>query len=369
VKRTFLLLIFVYSFFILAAQEQDCNQNLTDAEDSYRAGRLHDVAGKLTTCLKSGFTDAQKIEAYRLLTLTYVYLDETELAEESFLQILITDPLYVVPVTDPIEIHYISNKFTAVPIVTWHPIRLGGSLSFVNYINENYSSGIVNENSADPKFSYGLGIGLDLNFNKNLAFGLEVGLKQLKYDLRSTMFEADTITSGDQTLVEKSFTTASLPVFVRYSQYYGKFRPFVTAGYEFRFTTFQSETNTYLKDGAPTESQTYSNGGSYRRGANSIFVGGGAMYKITKTLRDYFIVDVKFSRGLHNVVKESIQYDFPNSVEATEQLFRYGHVNSLYAVNNLLLTIGYVRPIYDPRRKSPFNLKRIIGRIFSKDEE
>ena len=369
-KRTLLLLIFAFSNLFLAAQEQDCNQNLTNAEDSYRAGRLHEVAGKLTSCLKSGFTNPQKIEAYRLLTLTYVYLDEPELAEESFLQILKTDPLYVVPVTDPVEIHYISNKFTAVPILTWHLLRLGAAFSFGNIFNDGSSSGTVAPNTTfKSKISFDVVSGVDLNFSKNLAIGVELGGKQLRYNVSGVLFPEDINSSGDQTIIEKSFTTLHLPVFVRYSKYYGDLRPFVTAGYEFRYTTFQSETNTYVKDGAPKKSRDYSNGAGYNRGSNSIFVGGGAMYKILKTKRDYIMLDIKFNRSINNEVKESNQFDFENNPDAVEQLFSYAGFNPLYGVNNLSVTFGYVRPIYDPRRKGPFNLKRIAGRIFSKDEE
>ena len=69
------LAIIVFSGFFQVAHGQDCSAILDEAKDEFDAGHLEVISSLLNDCLRNGFTDAQKIDAYRLLTITHLYLD------------------------------------------------------------------------------------------------------------------------------------------------------------------------------------------------------------------------------------------------------------------------------------------------------
>src|SRR6267154_5304702 len=101
----------------LSAQDNNCEQTLSLAAAEFEAGRFYGLPDILKSCLAKGFSTEQKIRAYLLLTQTYLILDNPTAAENSYLQLLKADPEYVAnPVRDPIDVYYLSKKFTTTPI-------------------------------------------------------------------------------------------------------------------------------------------------------------------------------------------------------------------------------------------------------------
>src|SRR5260221_14499918 len=105
----------------LSAQVSGCEQTLNRASVEFEAGRFFDLPAILTPCLDNGFSKEQKIRAYLLLTQAYLVLDNPTAAENSYLQLLKADPEYIAnPIRDPIDVYYLSKKFTSTPICTPH---------------------------------------------------------------------------------------------------------------------------------------------------------------------------------------------------------------------------------------------------------
>lgn len=71
-----------------------------------------------------------KFRAYYILTQAYLVLDDPIAAEDSYLKLLKVDPEFRTSITkDPVDIYYLSKKFTSRPRFTPH-YRLGFNASF-----------------------------------------------------------------------------------------------------------------------------------------------------------------------------------------------------------------------------------------------
>lgn len=104
------------------AQGSTCAQTLRLARATYEQGRLHELPSMLENCLKNsedsgGFTKQERVEAYRILTLAYIYLEEPAEADKAMLMLLQTDHFYRPnPDVDPAEFQALYKKFRNWPI-------------------------------------------------------------------------------------------------------------------------------------------------------------------------------------------------------------------------------------------------------------
>lgn len=106
-------------------QAGDCDQTLSHAETEFTAGHFYAIPALLQKCLSDGLSREQSIRAYLLLCQVYLIIDDPIAAEDSYLKLLDADPEYVTDEQkDPIDVVYLSKKFTATPIFTPH-FRIG----------------------------------------------------------------------------------------------------------------------------------------------------------------------------------------------------------------------------------------------------
>jgi len=107
-----LLVCFGLAFQQTMAQTTSCAQTIRLATSVYEQGRLHELPDLLKNCLNSGFTQQERVTAYKLLTLSYIYLEEPEKADESMLKLLETNPYFEInAAVDPAEFIALYNTF------------------------------------------------------------------------------------------------------------------------------------------------------------------------------------------------------------------------------------------------------------------
>ncbi|MCP4550854.1 MAG: TonB-dependent receptor plug domain-containing protein [Bacteroidetes bacterium] len=93
-----LLLCFISSFMY----SQDCDDvSLNEALKEYEIGNFGEVFTLLSGCLKSGFNNEQKVEAYKLFAITYIAIDSIDLATIESEKILRTKPNFETDLFDP----------------------------------------------------------------------------------------------------------------------------------------------------------------------------------------------------------------------------------------------------------------------------
>lgn len=83
-------------------QGQDCSDvTLNDARKAYDIGKFSEMTRLLSPCLKHGFSEKQRIEAHRLLAMSYLATDSSDKAAIETSNILQINPTYEANLFDP----------------------------------------------------------------------------------------------------------------------------------------------------------------------------------------------------------------------------------------------------------------------------
>src|SRR3954466_12824142 len=155
--------------YLLRAQGSDCDLALTHAESEFSAGHFYSIPSILGRCPEQGLSRENTVRAYLLLCQAYLILDNPIAADDSYLKLLKVDPEYVATEDkDPIDIVYLSKKFTATPIFTPHfRIGLNTSLYRSIYSVSTEPYGVQSHNTL--KIGFQIGGGLDWNIDDNFS--------------------------------------------------------------------------------------------------------------------------------------------------------------------------------------------------------
>jgi hypothetical protein len=358
-RFVFLLLILFSCVLTVQAQDKDCEQTLNQADDEFKAGRFFGIPSMLKPCLESGFSDEQKVRAYLILTQAYLILDDPISAEDSYLKLLKADPEYVAnPARDPIDVYYLSKKFTSTPVFTPH-LRLGLNISRPRMIYENSTSGIPLDRKEIFKVGFQFGAGLDWNIDNNWSICAELNYSGKAYKRETTGYSQDDY----QELTERQ-GGFDIPLYVKYSADSGRIRPFGYVGFAINLITsanasllFDNYTPSNPSAGikettGPTEIIDFK-----RNFFNqSLVFGGGVKYKIGK---DFIYADLRYMAGLSNLTKTDQIYYTKNGA-FDPAITNYQYVSDFFRLDNLSVSVGYIHPIYDPRKKTDPKIKSLF---------
>ncbi len=359
-NRLFSIAVVLCAFLVVPslAQDKDCEQILIQADDEFNAGRFFGIPALLKACLDNGFSNEQKIRAYLILTQAHLILDEPASADDSYLKLLKADPEYQASqYRDPIDVYYLSKKFTSTPVFTPH-FRAGLNTSRPRMIQEVTTSGTPLDKREVYKVGFQVGLGVDWNIDDHWSVGIEGNFSYKGYSRESIGYA-----TNDLQQVTEYQTGFDIPLYVKYSDDSGKVRPFGYAGFALSLMTsatasfqFDDRTPSNPEIGVKQALITNENVNSERNFLNrALVVGGGAKYKIGK---DFVYVDLRLMKGLSNFVNEEKNY-YSESGKLEGSLTQFQYVSDLLRLDNLSLSIGYIRPIYNPRKKTKprfFNL-------------
>ncbi|HRG10236.1 MAG TPA: hypothetical protein PLJ08_16795, partial [Cyclobacteriaceae bacterium] len=139
------------------AQASSCAQSLRLAQSVYDQGRLHELEDLITKALGSQTapcSQAEQVSLLKLLTLTYIYLEEPEDADATMLKLLQTDNYFKInPAIDPAEFVALYNTFRT------HEIYRLGAVLGVNAARPNVTNTITAIELAEgSKYSYAIAI-------------------------------------------------------------------------------------------------------------------------------------------------------------------------------------------------------------------
>lgn len=366
--RLVLLVGLLYFVIILPTSAQDsgqpatdCEQILIQADDEFNAGRYYGIPALLKPCLDGGFSNEQKVRAYLLLTQAYLILDDPIAADDCYLKLLRADPEYVAnPSRDPIDVYYLSKKFIATPVFTPH-LRGGFNTSFVKLLYDNNTSGAPVDSKTLYRIGVQAGAGIDWNINNHWSLCGEANFsyKAFAQDKR-TFFDAD-----EGRYVERQ-NWFDFPLYIKYSDDSGKIRPFGYAGVAINLLFTARGVNWIYTDQFPDGSKKEATGPTevitYKRNKinQSLVIGGGAKYKIG---RDFVYADLRYMIGVNNLANpEKIYYN--QDGEFDPGISFYNDVSDFFRLDNLSISMGYIHPIYNPRKKTKPRLKG----LFKKNE-
>ncbi|MFZ1809286.1 MAG: outer membrane beta-barrel protein [Cyclobacteriaceae bacterium] len=362
--RSAIVAIFL-SFFTLTSysQETGCLQTLALANEEFNAGRFFGIPSLLKECLDRGFTAEQRVQAYYLLAQAYLILDDPIAAEDSYLKLLKADPEFVAtPENDPIDLVYLSKKFTATPIFTPH-FRAGGNVSLVRTIHKNNTEPypVERNNKLRPGFQFGGAIEWNINDNISVGSGLMFAFKSFK-------IEKTGISLDDRQEIIERQTWFDVPLYVKYRDNAGKVRPYGYAGLSLN-ALVGSNVELRLENLSSSGSQVTTEGPDEKVGYKRMFlnrsllVGGGVYYKVG---RNFIFADLRYMAGLNNLVNVEENY-YGEDGAFSQNGTRYRWVGDYYRLDNVSLSIGFVKPLYNPRKIKRVNTKKVM-RDISKGE-
>ncbi len=341
----------------------DCEQILIQADDEFNAGRFYGIPALLKPCLdKNDFTNEQRVRAYLILTQAYLILDDPIAADDSYLKLLKADPEYVAnPGRDPIDVYYLSKKFTSTPVFTPH-VRIGLNTSLVRTIYGNNTSGLPVDRKNIPRVGMQFGGGIDWNINNHWSICAEgnYSYKTFKQE-RKGYFSANDQPSDNQVILEKQ-NWIDIPMYVKYADDSGKIRPFGYAGFAINLLVSSNGPDWLLEnvssDGSSKDATGAAENLTHKRNFvnRSLVIGGGAKYKIGK---DFVYADLRYMAGLSNLTKQETNY-YDKEGNFDPAVARYAYASDLFRLDNISISFGYIHPIYNPRKKTKPKLKNLF---------
>ncbi len=346
------ILIFLTLSFPAFAQDQ-CSITLSQAEDMYDLGRLYEIPDMIKPCLQEGFTKEQKIRAYRLLTLTYLFLDYYKEADSTYLKLLNLAPEYNVnDELDPMEIINHHDKFTTKPIFYLTLGKVGINASYANVMTD-YSLSMTGDGSKKYSTVVGFhaGFGAEMVIYRNLHLSGEFMVTNKKIHLSDTHWD---FYSTDMDLAR---TDIELPLLLKYNFFRNKISPFIEAGISPSMlvdASIQNIQGNYLVNAGGIDEEVFPvqprpEITSTRLNTTfnySLLFGGGINYKIGL---NYLVFEARYSVGMQNTIKPYDRWRLDDS-DLRDLKFPTGHVYDDFKLSNLSFFIGYVKPLYKPRK-------------------
>jgi hypothetical protein len=335
-----LLFCFAFTFYAKEGISQNiCSQVLKNAQKVYDEGRLGEIESMLKPCLENGFSKVERLQAYRLLVISNLFLDEHGKAEVNMLQLLDLDPDYKVnSAVDPSEFIYLYNKYRVDAIF---------SIGFLGGINQAQISTIkpygvsnLSDGSGEyvPNTGVQFGLSSDILIYKALQFNLSALYVQTKYVFNNTLFGF-----SEQTFQETQ-NWIQIPGLLKYTIGKRKLRPYLQAGAgaDFLLNANAAVSRKNINTGSNEAIGPDIRVGESRN--NMVFAaigGGGLRYKVGY---GYMVLDVRYNYGLNNLVKPESRY------ENADLVYRYGYLDNDRVMNTINVSIGYFKSFYKPKK-------------------
>jgi hypothetical protein len=343
--KNILFLISAFVFISVSAQE-DCLKSFQTARQLYEQGMIDEIHEILAPCIESGFTRTQKIEAYKLIILAYLFDDNQYAAEKYMLEFLKKYPEYEIMPTDPVEFVYLFESYKTKAIFSMG-ITFGPNLANPRII-EPYNAGDVTYNSSSntsgPGFQVGFNISRYITDKLFLNVGINYTTNQYSFqDNIKYYYKTDELQFAEITFKEK-ISIIDIPVTLAYEissrnvKYY--LCSGVSAGKIDKVTGKPSRV--YDVDSPPITGADISM--TDFRESNSFFyiIGTGMKFKVP---RGYIMSDIRCNIGLNNIINARNRY------KSTELWSKYFYVDDDYSINYFTLTLGYYFSIYKPKKQ------------------
>ncbi|SMG18354.1 hypothetical protein SAMN05661096_01061 [Marivirga sericea] len=250
-SKYIVILLFLVGFSAHLHAQSSCERSLNEARADYSNGNLYAVPGKLADCLEDGYTKIEKVEALRLLTLTYININQQEKARETLIKLLNLKTDYqAIRNEDPSELYSLYKKIDT-DIKYFFGITFGSNL---NTIGVKYRRTTLPFESDQyrytPKISIPqVGIQFLYPLTKNIIAGAEIQYQNQKYSYTETNdYGGEDVTT---ITYDSNNEGVNLNLVLRYMQDFYVWKPFIEIGSTVR-TNFSYEISNYISDFDPT---------------------------------------------------------------------------------------------------------------------
>lgn len=322
-----------------ACAQNDCSTKIQEAQKYYEQGMIDEIPAMLGPCMLDGFTRTQKIEAYKLVIMSYLLDDDQFEAERTMLEFLKKYPEYEIMPNDPVEFVYLFESYRTASVFSF---GIRGGLNFTDpRIIEPYSTSDLNtadlKNTMRGGFQFALGIERYLNRKILLNLELAVATNQYQFtDKISTPANSSTVKYKEKIVKLEFPLTAAYEFTIKQTHLYARAGFSVAhlskvTGEPSRATPGNNQTGPDLDMSGYRKSMLYSG-----------IIGAGVRYKVP---RGILLVDLRANLGLNNIVKSEKRFQNP------ELYNKYFYLDDDFSLNTFSLSVGYYFSFYSPRKQ------------------
>jgi len=356
-----LILLFFYLTgfhnLVTAQDDQSCTNRLEDVQEFFDNGRYNLIPGYTDDCLMGGFSKAERIAAYRLITITHLFLDELDKADSVYMLLLSEDPLRVPdPSVDPPDLVFLHDNFRTSPV---YATKIFGGINYsVPYVI--YNASLYPENQSDERYIASMGGVMGAGFEVNAIHGLSLGIEGMvsvnNIEYKNTFLSNEGVKAevfGSIGYTENQFWL-DVPVYLKYTFEKWKNRPYFLGGFSWNFlfrsqaSGIEKKYNEKIADQDFTERKFEDPGYDIDETRNRInyglMFGAGIMFKLEGI--NYLTVDVRYCPGMTSILDPTKR--FTNDA----QVIQYGTLVDDFRIDSFSLNIGFFLPTYKPKKIS-----------------
>ncbi|HEY4785884.1 MAG TPA: hypothetical protein VIH57_07535 [Bacteroidales bacterium] len=338
-KNGILTFILVFAFVVLGFSvnaQQDCSSKLDKARELFSSGQIEEIPSLLESCLESGLTKEEKIQATILLIQVYLFDSDREKAEQYMVFFLQNFPEYEVKPSDPAEFKELYKSFELKPV--WGIGVIAGSNLPIVSVTQHYST--ENLNKLNSKYSpNGIGFDAGLYINKyilpNLWISLNMRYSMINFKRKDMMADQEELNYS-----EKS-GWISAPFSINFSLGTSRLSPYLFAGADFGYLI--SDKSYILKRNLvdKTIPNVVQKSTDIRRNREALGISAlGGLGLQYKAMGGYFNISLGFSYYLTPYVKSGTRYS------DTNRLYYYQYIDDDFKVHRLSFALGYTKIFY-----------------------
>lgn len=333
----FILLFFSVTLLSVDAQEE-CSTVLSKAQKLYDAGVIEQIPKMLQPCIESGFTSEEKLQAYKLIIMSYVFDNNTQKAETAMLDFLNRYPEYEILPADQAEFIQLFKTYRTLPIASFG-IILGTNISNIRTI-KLYVDPKTKGSYSTSGFMFQAGV----SYKRYIIDKFDINLEGL-YVQSSYQYNRDSITASNTQSFTETQKRIEIPLTLIYYLYtFNKFIPYIRTGLNF----------TYLLNSSASISRTASGSSKPFIDPNVSLVdnripfqvmlvfGAGISYKLK---RSDISLDIRYNLGFKNQVIENNRYI--NLDPHTTFLY----IDNDFNYDNLYFSLSYAYKFYKPEKR------------------
>lgn len=327
-------------------------QTLRLARATYEQGRLHEIAQQLNEDVIAKMNQAEKVEAYKLLCLSYIYLEEPEQADAAMLNILLTNSYFEINENiDPAEFVALYKTFRTRPIYRIGA-KLGVDASQPNIKETATAAELAPGSKYSPLVGILFGISVDKPVNTKLTLHADLLFTQKRFRLNQVFERQDDVITQEplqnKTEAIEQQTWLSLPITVEYnpfkvnSNFHKKFAPYIGGGVSVDYLLKAEITGEQTRDQqSAIQEKTF----DIERNKVNVSLVGVIGTKI-RVGGGYIVGEFRYLYGVTKVNSKE------NAYANQELTWELNYADPIFKVSSLQVSVAYIQNIFKPKKLS-----------------
>lgn len=322
--------------------QEDCSSKIQEAQKLYDLGMIEEIPQMLAPCMEEGFARNQKIEAYKLIILAYLFDDNQFEAEKTMVEFLKKYPEYEIMPNDPIEFVYLFESYRTTSVFSFG-INAGFSLTDPR-IMEPFTvfdlSNTSTDNTMKPGFNMGIGLGRYIS--RKMILNLEFNFAANNYGFYDETKIPENDALNSVTYTERLYKL-ELPVSLAYEFTIKKIHYFIRGGFSVgKITGITGHASRKFADEITVSSENRDISHYRQDFLYSGIIGAGVRYKVPRGVLTF---DLRANIGLNNIVRPERRY------ENQEFLTKYYYLDDNFSLNTFSFSVSYYFSFYKPKKQ------------------